>query len=280
MGRAAVVRPAKGAWRRKETMTLDAVINDHYRNLNDNDLHVLHFVKNHLEQCTKISIAELAQQCNVSTTSIIRTVKKLDFSGYSEFKYFLRRENETGRASALRDPIQELNQDIAQTIKVFQQNNLKDQIYGKMERATQLYAFGTGYGQRLMLNEFARCLLNVNKNLILLPATTEFQIARKNFQETDLLFIVSLSGNIDNYKETIHNLGVRDIPMVSVTNLGNNELASITKYNFYFQSSYIDGPMKLNQTSYLTLHLLFHLIYEGYVDYLERRKLAGNMEQF
>lgn len=261
-------------------MTLDAVINDHYRNLNDNDLHVLHFVKNHLEQCTKISIAELAQQCNVSTTSIIRTVKKLDFSGYSEFKYFLRRENETGRASALRDPIQELNQDIAQTIKVFQQNNLKDQIYGKMERATQLYAFGTGYGQRLMLNEFARCLLNVNKNLILLPATTEFQIARKNFQETDLLFIVSLSGNIDNYKETIHNLGVRDIPMVSVTNLGNNELASITKYNFYFQSSYIDGPMKLNQTSYLTLHLLFHLIYEGYVDYLERRKLAGNMEQF
>lgn len=122
-----------------------------------------------------------------------------------------------------------------------------------------MYAFGTGYGQRLMLKEFSRCLLNVNKNLILLPASTEFKIAKKNFQETDLLFIVSLSGNIQNYKETIHNLGVRDIPMISITNLGNNELAAITKYNFYFQNSSIDGELKLNQTSFLTLHLIFNL---------------------
>ena len=126
-----------------------------------------------------------------------------------------------------------------------------------------------------MLSEFARCLLNVNKNLILIPASTEFKIARKNFRENDLLFIVSLSGNIENYKETIRNLGVRDIPMVSITNLGNNELASITKYNFYFQNSNIDGELKLNQTSFLTLHLIFHLIYEGYVDYLERKKDRG-----
>ena len=253
-------------------MNLDAVINENYRSLNENDLHVLQYVKNNLALCSEMSIVELSTRCNVSTTSILRTAKKLKFSGYSEFKYFLRRDNDGVRHVKTRDSIQELNHDIAQTIKVFQQNNLKEKLYQKIERAETLYAFGTGYGQRLMLKEFARCLLNVNKNLILIPASTEFKIARKSFRENDLLFIVSLSGNIESYKETIHNLGVRDIPMVSITNLGNNELASITKYNFYFQNSNIDGELKLNQTSFLTLHLIFHLIYEGYVDYLEQKK--------
>lgn len=253
-------------------MKLDAVINENYRNLSENDLHILHFVKNNLELCARLSISELAARCNVSTTSIIRTARKLKFTGYSDFKYFLRRENEGRKEGPERDAIRELGNDIAQTIKVFQQNNCRELLYEKMERADTLYAFGTGYGQRLMLNEFARCLLNVNKNLIILPATTEFKLARKNFKETDLLFIVSLSGNMENYKDTIHNLGIRDIPMISVTNLGNNELASITQYNFYFQNSNIDGELKLNQTSFLTLHLIFHLIYEGYVDYIEQKK--------
>lgn len=257
-------------------MKLDAIINENYKSLNANDLHVLQYVKNHLALCSEISITDLSARCNVSTTSILRTAKKLKFSGYSEFKYFLRRENDSQQQETMRDPIRELNTDIAQTIKVFQQNNMREKLYQKIERANTLYAFGTGYGQRLMLSEFARCLLNVNKNLILIPASTELKIAKKNFQEDDLLFIVSLSGNIESYKETIHNLGIRDISMVSITNLGSNELASITDYNFYFQNSNIDGKLKLNQTSFLTLHLIFHLIYEGYLDYLEKHKYPSS----
>lgn len=259
-------------------MKLDVIINENYKSLNENDLHVLQYVKNNLELCSSLGISELSARCNVSTTSILRMAKKLKFSGYSEFKYFLRRENDRRAQPRLRDPVQEMNHDIAQTLKVFQQNGMREQLYEKMERADCLYAFGTGYGQRLMLSEFARCLLNVNKNLIILPASTEFKIAKKIFRGTDLLFIVSLSGNTESYQETIHNLGVRDIPMVSITNLVHNDLASTTRYNFYFQSSNIDGDLKLNRTSFLTLHLILHLIYEGYVEYLAQKGAMTPME--
>ncbi len=252
-------------------MRLDELINENYKKLNDSDLHVLQYIKNHGKECPELSISQLSARCNVSSASILRMAKKLNFSGYSELKYFLRRENQSQPEEKKRDTIKELNDDIAQTIKVFRQNRMQESLYRKIERADTIYAFGTGHGQRIMLQEFARCFLNVNKNVILLPASTELKIAKENFRETDLLFIASLSGNIAGYKETIRDLEVRGIPMVSVTNLDNNELASFTEYNFYFQNSDIDENMKLNRSSYLTLHLVLHLIYEGYVEYLAER---------
>lgn len=252
-------------------MRLDELINENYKKLNDSDLHVLQYIKNHGKECQELSISQLSACCNVSSASILRMAKKLNFSGYSELKYFLRRENHPQSKEKRRDAIKELNDDIAQTIKIFCQNRMQESLYRKIEWADTIYAFGTGYGQRIMLQEFARCFLNVNKNIVLLPASTELKIAKETFRETDLLFIVSLSGNIAGYQETIRDLEVRGIPMVSVTNLNNNELASFTEYNFYFQNADIDENTKINRSSYLTLHLVLHLIYEGYVEYLMRR---------
>lgn len=41
----------------------------------------------------------------------------------------------------------------------------------------------------------------------------------------------------------------------------------MSKYNLYFQSSTMDKDMNINRSSYLTLHLILHLLYDGYIDY-------------
>lgn len=122
-----------------------------------------------------------------------------------------------------------------------------------------------------MLQELARCFLNVNKNIILIPTSTELKIVKKFMSKQDLLFIASWSGKIEKYKETMINLGVLGIPMVSITNLNNNELSSLSKYNLYFQSTSIDKDMNINRSSYLTLHLVLHLLYDGYIDFLNHQ---------
>ena len=125
----------------------------------------------------------------------------------------------------------------------------------------------TLHGQRLMLQEFARCFLNVNKNIILIPSLTELKIIKKFMKKTDLLFIASWSGNIDKYRDILINLEVLGIPMISITCLNNNDLSAMSKYNLYFQSSTMDKDMNINRSSYLTLHLILHLLYDGYIDY-------------
>lgn len=245
---------------------LDLIINENYSKLNDIDLHILHFVQTNLKLCTTISIADLARKCNVSTATVLRTTQKLDFSGYSEFKFFLKNDTEKVNVSTL-DMIEIISQDISQTIKLFKQNKEINEIYRIIDKSDNIYAYGTGHGQRLMLQEFARCFLNVNKNIILIPSLTELKIIKKFMKKTDLLFIASWSGNIDKYRDTLINLEVLGIPMISITCLNNNDLSAMSKYNLYFQSSTMDKDMNINRSSYLTLHLILHLLYDGYIDY-------------
>ncbi|QRV22096.1 MurR/RpiR family transcriptional regulator [Lacrimispora saccharolytica] len=250
-------------------MNLDALINENYDKLNNNDFYILQYVKEHIPLCLNFSISELSEKCSVSTASILRTAKKLGFSGYSEFKYYLRQEKTNEKnISIKRELVSELNNDIQQTIKLFEQNTVKNVIFNMMKEADVIYAYGTGHGQRLILSEFARCLMNVKKNLIVIPASTELNIAMDTMKKNDLLFIASLSGNLKFTKEVILNLMLKEIPTVSITNLSNNELASLVKYNFYYQSSSISKDRNLNTSSFLTLHLLLHLIYEEYTDYI------------
>jgi len=248
---------------------LDRIINEKYEKLNAVDHHILQFVQNNLELCKTLGVSDLAKHCNVSTATILRTAQKLDFSGYSEFKYFLRSDSpENAEVLGLIDI---LNQDVAQTIKLFLQNSQVMDICRRIEQADHIYAYGTGQGQRLMLQEFTRCFLNVNKNIVLVPTSTELKIVKKFMTPNDLLFIASWSGRIDSYRETLRNLSVMKIPMVSITNMNNNELAEISTYNLYYQSTTVNKEMNINNSSYLTLHLILHLLYDQYINYLNTK---------
>ncbi len=246
---------------------LDLVINENYSKLNSIDLHILSFIQNNLQLSITLSIAKLAESCNVSTATVLRMAQKLNFSGYSEFKYFLKNDALKKDEESV-SLIEVLNQDISQTIKVFKQNRQIEEIYRMIDEAENIYAYGTGQGQRLMLQELARCFLNVNKKIIMIPTSTELKIIKQYMSKKDLLFIASWSGRIEKYKETLLNLEVLGIPLVSITNLNNNELSSISKYNLYFQSTSVDKVMNINRSSYLTLHLVLHLLYDGYINYL------------
>lgn len=247
---------------------LDVVINENYSKLNTVDIYILTYIQNNLHVCISLSIAELAKRCNVSTATILRMAQKLNFSGYSEFKYFLKDDEKKNSPENI-NMTEILNHDISQTIKFFEQNKHILEICQMIDTADTIYAYGTGQGQNLMLQEAARCFFNVNKKFIIVPSSTELKILKKYMSAQDLLFIASWSGKIDKYRDILINLSVLDIPIVSITSFNNNELSSLSKYNLYFQSTHVDLDMNINRSSYLTLHLVLHLLYDAYINYIE-----------
>ena len=58
--------------------------------LNDLETRVLHFVLDNHDLISYLPIRELAIQTNVSTSTVLRFVKKVGFSSYNEFKYAYR----------------------------------------------------------------------------------------------------------------------------------------------------------------------------------------------
>lgn len=211
--------------------------------------------------------------CDASTATIVRMTRHLGFDGYSDFKYFLRHESRLGRGrqkDGAPTAARTLAEDITQTIRLFERTNQLDELYARMAGARKVYAFDTGYGQRLMLEDFCRCMQMIGRDVVMIPATGELRLVRQFLGRDDLLIIASLSGCVDRYRDVFQAISVCGTPIVSITNLGNNELASYTAYSLYFQNGNIFDDINMSSSSFVTMHVVLHLLFEGFKAWVER----------
>ena len=58
--------------------------------LTNTEKYLLAYIEEHLEEIPSISIVKLSQDANVSTASIVRTMKKLGYDGFTSFKHDLK----------------------------------------------------------------------------------------------------------------------------------------------------------------------------------------------
>lgn len=255
-------------------MNLEALINKYYEDLNDNDQHVISFISKNIELSKGKTVTEIANYCNVSPSTIIRTTKKLGFHGYSEFRYFLKEEAERIKEAKVISS-QYFNssillKDVKETIKLFEEDRSIDKVYELLLESEHIFAYGTGYGQNLMLKEFSRCLWNHNIYLNIIPSKMELELISQSITPNDLMLIASLSGNMKSIDSMIKNVAVKQVPMISVTVFSRNELAYLANYNLYYQVSNLNKINHLNNSSFCTLNLVLSLLYEGFTNYRTR----------
>lgn len=255
-------------------MKLEAIINENYENLNENDLYILRFILKHKVECLDMSITQLARKCNVSTASILRMTQKLGLSGYSEFKFALKNDISADFISK-RNDVMDCNymdlfeKSIKDTIKHFQNTNT-DEIFHHIWSAKQVYIYGTGWAQKLAGEQLMRTFFSCNRPMILIQHFTEFKIMLPNYTENDLIIIISLSGNIEHIIDSLRILKMNKVPTLSITDFKNNQLASLATYNLYYQAIYFNdckignNPIIIN--SMATLQVLCELIYIGYLE--------------
>ncbi len=62
--------------------------------LNDLEMQVYQFIIKHRESVSYMTIRELAEQADVSTTTVLRFCRKMRCDGWSEFRIRLRLEQE------------------------------------------------------------------------------------------------------------------------------------------------------------------------------------------
>lgn len=56
------------------------------KDLTSSQLYLWSYIQEHQEQISKMSIVQLSQQTNVSTATIVRTLQKMGYSGFTSFK--------------------------------------------------------------------------------------------------------------------------------------------------------------------------------------------------
>lgn len=79
---------------------------------------------NHKHTCYHLGIDALAKACSVSRSSILRLAQKLGFSGYSEFRVFLKWEDQPEEGESM--SFEKLLDDIEANLKFLRTKDMTD----------------------------------------------------------------------------------------------------------------------------------------------------------
>jgi len=245
-------------------LSIEALINEHYDHLNENDQHISQYIIKHEEECKRLSITQLAEATLTSKSSILRFTQKLGFSGYSEFKYALKQQNTYRKEKNSFVAMQQ--EDLLQTDKLFNQQNITPALQA-FDQAKSIYCYGTGWGQRDVLQNFMRSVIPLQRFPIHLQSQKELSLVLNgSITEKDLMIILSLSGENKPQESILNQMKLKNIPILSITNMSRNRLASKATYNLYYQSTEI-GESIDEIFSMMPLFQIMDLFYRAYVDY-------------
>ena len=142
-------------------MNLAELVNSNYNKLNENDLHIVKYILNNKKNCYKMGIIELANKCNVSKSTILRLTQKLGLSGYSEFKIFLKWEDNKNIEED-NDYIENICKSLNDTIKNNDNENIK-KICKIIHDSQRIFIYGTGRAQQMYVEEIKRLFLFCHK---------------------------------------------------------------------------------------------------------------------
>lgn len=237
-------------------MKLDALVNQHYDDLNMNDLHIWGYIANHKRECANMTIEEIAAKCNVSRTGILRFAKKISLQGFSELKFYLRMEN-VEEYELNEEKINTISQNYIKGIQSFTEQNL-DKVCKEIYHAKRIFAYGSGVIQQSAVRELKRLMFKLNRIVYIINGTAETEFLLNNVREGDVVFLFSLGGESAQICKFGKQLKEKDCKIITITRMQHNTLADLADVAVYFSS--ISKPVMIDNHKYEPVTMFFFVV--------------------
>lgn len=219
-------------------MTLEELVDENYEKLNENDLYIWQYIYHHKRECQKMSIQELARQCNVSHTSIIRFAKKLGLDGYSELKVYLKWS--LGRQSNFNSQIlHNVVGELKQTLHMMETRDF-DSLFQCLNEASRIFIYATGEVQFHAAQEFKREFVYRRKIMHVIEGGTELDTVLSKATKDDVFILISLSGDNETIVTLAKVLGRMKIKTIGIGLDNRNLLSKHCDEYIGFQTTYFD----------------------------------------
>ncbi|CAM2947216.1 MULTISPECIES: MurR/RpiR family transcriptional regulator [Dellaglioa] len=252
-------------------MNFYEIVNGNIEKINKNEQILLDFVIKNMDSIKNKNIRELAAECFVSTTTFLRFVRKIGFSGYSEFitviKYTMITQNniEKDKTFAINqvEYREEYLKNINETVRVLDNDKL-NRITAVMNKRPHLYIFAKGFSKYAA--EYIEYLYTLNNFIVIFPKNFEQrQLAYRNIQPDDLLFVFNYDGED---KELIEILQIIERKreyalLVSITGANNNTIQNMSNINLYLFTDEL-YQNRIEMTSHVSLIAIMELLLYQY----------------
>lgn len=248
----------------------DKLMLNNFERLTDTDNHILKFFIENKDIVHNMTLEELSQKVNYSKTTIHRCIKKLGFSGFSEFKFTLKSSfNQSKPEFYDTKSIQKkMLFEIESTIKSVDEERMHE-LFKILKSSHRVYGYGTGWKQEIALRLFLNDLPSFGIYPSELRSVPDFEIALKTVTKNDLVIIISLSGETNDIKHIVKQLFIQDIPTLTLTEGKINYLAQHSTFAFSYLSTPEQNITFSKPWSSLTIHALLEYILHAYQQYLQ-----------
>lgn len=220
------------------------------KDLNELELVVYTSMLENLEEVYSWTIRELSEKCHVSTSTILRCLAKLGFSGYSEFKFALKEELTKQKQSfeSFYDAnvqvdafLKRVNNDTYRMILdpavelIVNSNHI---VFSGIGTSGTLGMYGSRYFSNLEFNAYA-----ITDPFIPVPV--------KGLDNT-LVIILSVSGETKEIIKQIEDFKRNGAKILSITNNEHSTIAQLSDSNLSYYMPEVGGPHLTDEAINLT----------------------------
>ncbi|MFQ6793163.1 MAG: MurR/RpiR family transcriptional regulator [Thomasclavelia sp.] len=249
-------------------MTLEKLVEENYQKLNENDLYIWQYILHHKRECQKMSIKDLAYNCSVSHTSILRFTKKLGLEGFSELKIHLKWDL-AQKSNFKPRIIEDTRHEFINTINHIVDRDLT-RILTMIDQARRVFIYGTGVVQQNMASELRRSFLYCNKVFHIVGSGTEVDTILNNTTPDDLFIIISLSGDNETAVTLAKALKGLHTPRIGIAIAGNTLLSRYCDEMLTFRyETFKVGKADILYGSTAHFFIIADLLFLKYLEYTQ-----------
>ncbi|MDF7683580.1 MurR/RpiR family transcriptional regulator [Lactobacillus sp. ESL0679] len=204
------------------------------KELSATELHLWNIVENNPSKIANMSIIKLSQYAHVSTATIVRTMQKMGYSGYTSYREFLKLKNNSNSTFSVLNEADDKISSVITKNEIEMNNTLHNLSYSTIEDSISLtkqakivYIFARGLSESIASEIMVKlqltgkyCEFHSDPNIIK-------TIANK-IQTNALVIFITLNGETEELLTAAKKLYKHDISIITFT---TNQYGKILKYS-------------------------------------------------
>ena len=246
-------------------MTLSELVLEKYDALNKNDFYIYQYIVHHQKEVQKMTIYELAEQCNISNTSILRFAKKLGLDGFGELKVCLKWELNR-KKSFDRNKVSLIVGEYNDIINDLLEKDMEE-LLEKIHNAKRVYIYATEQAQYQVAQEMKREFVHSGKLMVVVDGLAELDFLLLQALEDDLFIIISQFGENESaicLAKALKNLGISSL---GIALNYKSELEKYVDYYIGYKTDSIQIGREENYYCSVPLFLIANMLFVKYIEF-------------
>lgn len=253
------------------------------KSLSNNELNILKFVYENIEEVLNMSIQALSSRTTYSSATILRFCRKLGYSGFAEFKYALRAEAKKKNAGSEISKIpafgaqymaDRLFSNIEGTASLISEDQLLA-AFRYFDSGCPIYLWAPGGITSILTDYFEKLLFSIGRQSVYkIESAKMSEHILRNISGEALLILISTTGDFGPTLRLGKLARMNNVPVLSITPYTNNAVARLGTVSFRFFTD-----QQENRGAEFTPRLpVFYLISMIIRSYLYCKQAFGNQE--